>query len=490
MVHGVAWTTIDRWGTRLLSLAVIAVLARLLNRTDFGLVAAAAVWVDYFSTFVGQGLGLAVIQRKDLEPEHINVAFWFNLVFAVILVALTWIAAPYIAKWIKYPEVRPVLRWLSIGLILEAFSRIHIAMFMRHLRFAPIAAVNIIASVAGAVAGLTLAFLGWGVWSLVAQQLVRGLSASIAVWVVTGWKPTPHFTWRHVRDLYSYSTYVFFDQQVLFMARRLDEALVAGFLGVAELGLYSIAKRMVLLLQEVLEIPLAQVFFPGFSRLQDSTEKLNRAAETSYRLVCLLVLPAFAGLIALAPEAIRLLFGPKWLDAVPLVRVLAIGAPFFLFPLTCHAVFHALGRPGVALVLNTIRAAESAILLPIGAFFGGVLGIAAALSMRNLVGAIGDIVFLRKKVPALRIRFVPGIYRPVIAAGVMVVLVRLMADRVTPWGPALGFACSVLTGIFVYSALMILMDRSVVIECFEAFRVALQPVFARLVRLGSFSVKP
>jgi O-antigen/teichoic acid export membrane protein len=461
MLRGIAWTSVDRWVCRILNIAVIALLARLLDRTDFGLVAVAALCVDYFKTFVGQGLGLAIIQRKDLEPEHLNAAFWISIGFATGFVMLIWAAAPYLAEWLKAPAVSPVLRWLSLVLILQALSWVHMALLTRRMRFAPIAAANLSASVAGAAVGLSLAFLGYGVWSLVAQQLIHGMTARIVIWWVTDWKPGFKFSLRHVRDLYGYSLYVFADQQMLFVARRLDEGLIAGFMGVADLGLYSIAKRMVILLHDLLETPLSQVLFPGFSRLQGSVLQLADAAERSYRFACLFVMPAFAGLFALAPEAVNLFFGGKWGEATPFVQMLAIGAPFFLFPLITHSVFKALGRPGIPLGLNTGRAVAGAVLLPLGALFGP-LGIPAALSLRNMVGGIADAIFFRRKVPALRIPLFPGLYRPVFAAVVMAFSARIVADVLEPMGILLQTAGGVCAGVLVYMALIYLIDRDLI----------------------------
>jgi len=482
MVRGFTWVAIERWTKRLLNMAVVAILARLLDRADFGLVAAAAILVDYFSTFVGQGLGLAIIQRKDLEPEHLNAMFLLNMTPAVLLTCMIWLFASYLSAWINSPDAASVLRWLSLALVLRAFSRVQTALLTRQMRFEALACINVLSSFAGGATGLTAAFMGFGVWSLVAQQLAGAVFNIFALFFVSDWLPGTAVSKKHIRQLYGFSIYVFLGQQVLFIHRRLDEALVAAFSGVGGLGLYSIAKRIVLLLQDTIEGPLSMTFIPSFSRLQTSSNQLTRTGELSFRISCLLVLPFFVGLIALAPEAVNIIFGPRWEEAIPYVRILAAGSVFIVFHIVIHSIFLALGKPRLNLVVNSGRAVLSTVLLPMGAFFGS-LGIPVALALQNMLGAVLALLIFRRKIKGVFIRFMPGFWSPVLASVLMALAVRLTADAFKAWNTVWAAGTGILTGIVVYTLLILLMDRALFLECLVAAKEAYRPGFARLKRL-------
>lgn len=456
----VAWTSVDRWGSRLIRLAVLAVLARLLDRVDFGLVAAAAVAIDYLSTYVAQGLGLAVIQRENLEPGHLNAMFWVNMTFACLLTGLLWFFAPYAAIWVKAPQAAPVLRWLAIGLILEALSRVHAALLTRQMRFAPLAAVNLISAVSGGIAGISLAFLGWGVWSLVAQHLVGGVSARIALWRFSDWRPKFSFSLSHLRDLYSFSLYIFVDQQMLFLSQRLDEVLMAAYLGVSDLGLYSIAKRLVLLLRELIEMPLAQVLIPAFSRLQKAPGELINMANRTFLLFSLLAFPAFGSLIALAPEAIELLFGASWIDAAWPVRILSIGMLLIGIPLTIYPALLALGRPELLLGLNILAALVGAVLL-IPFVRHGVEGIAVAMSLRQLlITGVGMLLMAHVIGKAYKIDLFRSFRGAGIGSILSALIMRLVADGVSYLPVPIVVLTAVLSGAAVYIICVWFFDRS------------------------------
>lgn len=467
LARSVAWSSVDRWGSRLIRLAVMMVLARLLDRADFGLVAAAAFCVDYLSTYVGQGLGLAVIQRENLEPGHLNAMFWTNMAFACLLTTLLWILAPYVAIWIKASQATSVIRWLAFGLILEALSRVHTAIMTRQMRFGALATVNLISAITGGITGLSLALLGWGVWSLVAQHLVGAISARIVLWWFSDWRPGFSFSLVHLRDLYSFSLYVFVDQQMLFFSQRLDEMLMAGYLGVSSLGVYSIAKRLVILLREVIEMPLGHVLISRFSRLQKTPNDLGNIANRTFLAVSYLAFPLFGGLIALAPEAIELLFGASWLDAVWPVRILSIGMLLIGIPLTIYPTLLAIGRPDLLLGLNTLTAIVGTVFLIPGAQYG-VEGISVAMSTKQLlITGVGMFLMTRVMGKAYKIE----LFRSFRVAGVGSLMcalsARFVAEVISNFPAVIVVLVAVPAAAVIYIISIWFFDRNFLYDSFQ-----------------------
>lgn len=441
-------------------MAVIAILARLLAREDFGLVAAAAVCMDYLSTYIGQGLGLAIIQKEKLEKEHLNAVFWINMGVAILLIIGVWFLSPFLAGWLKAPGATDVFRWLSLGLLLQALSAVQMAYLVRQMRFRSVAMLNLIGSLSGGAVAVVLALKGYGVWSLVAQQLFGGAVHRIALWGVTRWKPGIRFSRRHLKELYSFSIFIFLDQQVLFLSRRLDEVIVGGFLGISELGLYSIAKRLVLILQEVIEMPFGQVLISAFSRLQNVPGEMARLANKTFSIVSMVALPAFGGLIALAPEAIELLFGSSWLDATWPVRIMSFGMLLFGIPLTIYPTLLAIGRPSLLLWLNTSSALLGALLLFLGARFG-VEGIATAISIRQVVIAIVGIILMRRVIgKSYKINIMHPIFNFAMCSCLAALSAGLLANVMKPLPLPIIATTSALLGAIVYFWAIWITDRT------------------------------
>jgi len=470
IIRGAFWTAIDKWGSRIIRLLVLAVLARLLDKADFGLIAAASVVVDYLSTYVGQGLGVALIQREKLESGHLNAMFWINMASAIFLVGLIWILAPYMSIWIHAPETTSVLRWLSLGLILGALSRVQTALLTRQMRFSALAAVNFVSAFVGGCIGLIFAFRGWGVWSLVAQYLTGGISARIALWWFSGWHPGLSFKLKHVRDLYGFSLYVFADQQLVFILRRFDEALIAGYLGVSDLGLYSIAKRLVLLLQEALETPLGQVLIPAYSRLQFSLQELLNLVGRTFSMLMAVGIPAFLGLAAMAPEAINVVFGPRWIEASAATRLLAPGAAASMANIAIYPIFLAIGKPQVLLSINVASVTLGVPLLFIGVGYGAP-GAATALAFRQVIMAIASFVVLKKMIAMkVEIGIARAIAIPALGGIICGASARMAANALSPFSTWISIGLPVLIASGIYIGLLKMLNPSLAQEFYSSTR--------------------
>jgi PST family polysaccharide transporter len=256
---------------------------------------------------------------------------------------------------------------------------------------------------------------------------------------------------KHVGDLYRFSLYIFVDQQVLFLSRRLDEALVASCLGVSDLGVYSIAKRVVLTLQDALETPLGQVLIPAFSRLQSSMSELLILNRKTLSLLMALGLPAFLGLAAMAPEALNILFGPRWLEASTATRLLAPGAAASMIGIAVYPVFLAIGKPQVLLGINTASAAVGALLLIVGVGYGSA-GVAAAITLRQFIMAIVSIVILKNLI-AMKVEI--GVARAVAVpaiGGILCAASARMAIDVLSFPSAylsIGMATLICSGVYI-----------------------------------------
>ena len=202
-VKVVAWSAVDKWGSQALSVIVLWILARILGPEPFGLVALASAFTRFVEIFLDQGMTEAIIREPALVEEHLNSAFWINMVWSLCLLLITMVGASYIARIYQEPCLAPILRWLSVSYVLSAFSSTQISYLRRALSFRKLAIRSLMSKLVAAIVAISLALLGFGVWSLIAQLLVMSFVGAIVLWSSSPWHPRLMFSRSHFSGLFN-----------------------------------------------------------------------------------------------------------------------------------------------------------------------------------------------------------------------------------------------------------------------------------------------
>lgn len=468
VARSVAWTSAANWGGQALSFGVYTGLARLLDPHIFGLVAIAGVYVAFMQVFVNQGFGTAIVQRKDLEPEHIESAFWINMATALGLCALSVLLAGQIARLFHEPSVAPVIGWLAVSFPLFALSSMPNALLTRELKFRTLAIRGLAGTAIGGAAGLTMAFLGFGVWSLVGQQLVGAVFGVLFLWWAVPWRPGFSVSRRHLRDLYGFSLNLTLNDVLWFFSQRSDSALVGYGFGAAGLGPYSLGSRLNNLLLAGVAAPLQQVALPAMSKIQSDIAKMERAIEKFCEVSSFVSLPVFAGLFVTAPQAVPVLFGAKWNAAIPIVQALAVYAVFRSLFSFMDPLMLAMGRSGAYLILFVGDAVLTVCACAVGMRWSP-LGIAVSMIFSMSVLAVVGFVVVER---LLRFRVAPllrAFALPALSSCVMVILVRFLRDFMIKFSPPLvTLACCCAAGIGVYVLITVYLKPALIQEIWHS----------------------
>jgi len=321
---GIVWSVAEKWGRAAIWFLTFVVLSRLLGPEAFGLVALASTFIAFVEVFLSQGFGAAIVQRADLVREHLDTAFWATVLIGSLLTVGGIAVSGSVAAVFGEPNLGPVLRWLSISFILSALSSTQMAILRRQFAFKSLAVRSITATTAGGIVGVSLAFAGFGVWSLVVQSLAIGLVGVIVLWRASDWRPGFDLSMKHYKELFTFGAYVAGHNILQVLVRRSDDLLIGYFLGPTLLGYYAIGYRLVLVIIRAATGIINSVAFPTFSRLQDNPERMRRAFYEVTQYTSLLAFPVFIGLAILAPEVVPALFGEKWAPSIPVMQVLAL----------------------------------------------------------------------------------------------------------------------------------------------------------------------
>jgi len=356
-IKGLVWSLGENAGVAFLSLFSFIVMARLLDPVDFGLAALASVFIICFNLLIGGGLADALVQRASLTASHIQTAFWSTLGLSAALSALCIFAAPLAARIVGEPGIAEILPWLAAVLPFNAIGATSVALCRRALRFRVLAACTIAGRLVGAATGIAMAATGFGVWSLVGQQVSAALITGIAILISASWRPRISFSLRALRDLWGFGAHVSASQIISTAAEQAVVLLVGSLLGATALGLFTIAWRMVQLIKALIASAVYQVAFSAFARLQHDRPAAARAFLQATRLSCLVGFPIGAGMAAVAFPGIPLLLGGNWTGSATLFALLALEMIPAFYLIFFTAGYRALGRAGWALGMAALTLA-------------------------------------------------------------------------------------------------------------------------------------
>lgn len=470
--RGVFWTAVSNWGYQLTTLVIFAILSRLLDPVAFGLVALASVFINLMALVEEQGMADAVVQRVDLEPEHLDTAFWVSVGLGVGLAIAIGVTSTFIADVVNEPDVGPILAWLSLSLVFAGLSSVQRAVLTREMRFASLTIRKLVSVVVGGIAGVSAAFAGLGAWSLVVEILTRQGVSVIVLWTASGWRPGIRFSRRHFRELFSFGSSVLGFKLLRFGERRIDNLMIGSLIGATALGFYVVAYRLLNLLINITTSVIGSVAFPVFSRIQANSEQIRRAYYKAIKLTALVSFPAFLGVIAVAPEATRLVFGSQWDASVPAMRVLAIAGLAQSLLFVNGVVLKSLGKPGWRLVIMTVS-----VLVLVAAFAvtvqWGIIAVAWALVVVTYGFAPLWLTAVHRLIGLSPRTYLSQIGAPLVAALLMTAVVVGLKPLIADWRLAWRVLVLVLAGVAVYGSVLWATAKPMALEAIRLIRLAI-----------------
>ena len=447
------WTYGAFVGGRLLSLAAIAVLARLLTPMEFGLVALALIAMAILDTFPGLGVNDAlVIVHEDEVEDKAETAFAVNVVVGFVLAAALAALGPVAASFFQQPRLVGVMPVLGISFFLLGLGGTHGALAWKRMDFRSRTAAELAAATVRGAVSVILAFAGAGVWSLVIGYVAGSAASTLTLWLLVSWRPRLRPQRAHLRSLLGFGGTVTGVNVMAAFITQFDFLAVGRVLGAAQLGFYSIAARVPTLFILDPAAVAGRVLFPAFSSLQRGD--VPRAFLTSLRYASLVTLPLTVFLATLSRPLTIALLGDQWSPSIEAAQVLCVwaGASAFLF--VFGNVFKARGRADLLLKL----AVPQAVALVIGtlAFIDrGIVAVAWVQAGIAICALLASIIIARQLFRLALYSMFQAI-RPALlsAAGLATAVVVVERSISSPW-PAILIGGGV--GATVYMALVILM---------------------------------
>ncbi len=325
-LNAIFWVVIDKLGGSVGNFLITIILARLLMPEDFGLLAMVMVVVGITAGIVDSGFSLALIRAKEISELDKSTTFLFNLVAASVLYATLYFTAPLIADFFEQEGLVWILRVMGLTLIVDSFTLIQRALLTQQIDFKTQTAVRIPAIVASGGVGIVMAYYDWGVWSLVGQQLVRGVLTTAVLWRIFPLPVWNQFSWASFHRFFSFGFKILISTLVGKFYDEIYKLIIGKFFAAAILGFFTQANNFLMIVVNPLSSTILRVTYPVLAKLQDEPVALKNGYRKLIMMTSFGLLPVLTLMGIMAEPAVSLIFGDKWMPSVPFLQMLCAAA--------------------------------------------------------------------------------------------------------------------------------------------------------------------
>ncbi len=324
---------IARYGTTFI---ITIFLARILEPSDFGLIAMVMVIVMIALVFTDVGLGSALIQRRRILPVHYASVFYFNIFIGALLAITTFFSAVWISDFYDNKELIPITKVIALLFVINAFSSVQTNKLRKELNYAALTKGEVSAAILSGATGIILALNGAGVWSLVAQVLLKGVFYNIFIWSSSKWVPSLLFSFKALRQLWGFGFRMFLSSLIATIFQRLDIIIIGKLFTSTTLGFYDHAKRLNEMIVQFSSGSSMAVLFPVLSKVQKDLPRFQRIVIKVLGIICFIIFFLLGLMYLISEELIVLLFTEKWLPSVHYFKILLLSG--FAYPVSALLV--------------------------------------------------------------------------------------------------------------------------------------------------------
>lgn len=396
-IRAFIWLFFGRMGAQGIAFVASLFLARLLEPSEFGLIAMVSVIIAIAQVFTNVGLAAALIQRKRVLPVHYSSVFYFNILIGTLLCLIIFFSASLIAGFYNNQQLVPLVQVMSLSFIINAFGTVQNTKLRRELKFPLLTRIRISSGIISGVIGVVMALYGAGVWSLVAMTLSAGVSYNVILWVASEWRPSLLFSLKALMQLWGFGARMFLAVLLDTIFTRLDIIIIGKLFAPATLGFFQRAKSLNEMATVYPMSSLVQVLFSVLSKVQKNLARFQNIIVKLLGIITFLVFMLLGCLYLLSEELIVLLFSEKWLPSVEYFQILVLSG--FAYPLGALlvTVLSSRGNSKAVLRLEIYKKGLIAANLYIGFLFG-IKGYLYGLVLVSSVGLVISILIASREI--------------------------------------------------------------------------------------------
>lgn len=446
----------ERFSVKGLGFIIGIVLARLLSPDDFGLIAIMMVFINLSLAIIEGGLNTALVQSKEADDKDYSTVFYISASLAAIMVVVIFFSAPFIASYYKSSSLILPLRVYALSLFFGAFNSIQLAKVQREMLFKQQLKCSVIATGLSGVLGVVLAYMGSGLWALVAYYFAQTVLYCISLSTVVRWLPRSRFSAASAKRLYGFGIRMLATSLLTSLYNDLRVLIIWKKFTTEDLGFYSRGQQFTTVISVNMESALQTVMFPVYSRSQDDPERLRAMMRRALSVSTTLMFPLMLGMSAVAEPMVRLLLTEKWLPCVIFIKILCIGDAALPLTSTNLVALKATGDSKAYVRIEVIRRVAMLIVLLVSVFaFDSVEAIACGYAISGWIEWMIASQPIKKRLSYGIGEQIKDIWKAGAAALIMLLAVNLLGTLQMPvWAMLI---VQVISGIAVYSAVCIIL---------------------------------
>lgn len=391
----ILWTGLEAAFVTVANFVVSVTLARILLPEEFGTVALLGVFISLANLFVNAGLGMALIQRQDITHGDESTVFWFNLLAALVMMIILISAAPWIASYFDFPVLENLTKVMAVNIAISSLGATQSALLTKRLDFKTPMKIGVSSTVIAGGVGIIMALNDFGVWALAGQTISSTLVNVMLLWWISPWRPLMKFDVNSFKKLFDYGAWLFLAGILDTVYHRGSSLMIGKVYGRHELGIYGRAENVQSLAAGVIANILARVSFPLFSSVNGDKERLRRGMRLAVQTLMFFTSPVMIGLAVMAEPFIRLIYGEKWLSAVPILQTLTLTGLLLPLQIINLNMLQAQGHSNLFFRLEVLKKIVGIIVLIIGSS-QGLLGLAVATVFSSIVALLINSYYTRK----------------------------------------------------------------------------------------------
>ena len=469
------WRFAERCGAQLVTFVVSIILARILAPEDYGTIALVTVFTTIMQVFVDSGLGTALIQKKDADDLDFSSVFYFNFSICLVLYTVMFVVAPFIARFYSDDSLTPIIRVISLTIIISGVKGIQQSYVSRNMLFKSFFYSTLGGTIISAFVGIALAYAGFGIWAIVAQQLSNTAIDTLILWVTVKWRPKKLFSWESLKGLLSFGWKMLASSLLDTVYNNIRSLIIGKMYSSSDLAFYDQGRKFPNVIVTNINTSIDSVLLPTMASAQDDRNRVKAMTRRAIKTSTYIMAPLMMGLVFCAEPIVRLVLTDKWLPCVPFLRIFCITYMFYPIHTANLNAIKAMGRSDLFLKLEIAKKIVGLLLLLSSMWFG-VMAMAYSLLISSVLSQIINSWPNRKLLNYGYLEqlkdILPGIILAV-AMGVSINLVQLLmlSTLVT-------LVVQIFLGALIYITASVLLH----LESFEYIMDLIRPIVGKIIR--------
>lgn len=387
VVSGFFWRFLERCGAQGVALVVQIILARLLAPEVYGTIALVTVFTSIMQVFVDSGMATALIQKKDADNLDFSTVFYFNVFTCVILYIIMFASAPFIASFYNDASLVSVIRVLSLTLVISGVKNVQQAYVSRTMQFKRFFFATLGGTLGAAVLGIVLAYCDFGVWALVAQQILNASVDTLILWITVKWRPELRFSFQRLRGLFGYGWKLLVSSLINQVDTEIRQLIIGKMYTSTDLAQYNRGQQFPNLIVTNVNTSIDSVLLPTMSQAQDNPKQVKAMTRRAIKTSTYVIAPFMMGLAFMGTPLVRLVLTEKWLPCVPYMAIFCITFMFYPIHTANLNAIKAMGRSDLFLKLEIAKKIVGIVVL-VSTMWFGVMTMAYSLLFTSVISQI------------------------------------------------------------------------------------------------------